>query len=140
MYWHYFSLVYYPIKRQLRKMVRHTQTMRRQQPTNCLSVFDHFVGLALKRLLCMILLFTCKCFIYDSHGKRTAQKMKFFIMDFFSKCEQIRRKLRIGSHPLKKSSMGKSSMENFIFCAVLTSEVYLESWQTSVMELFCETS
>ena len=31
-------------------MVKHTQTIRRQQPTNCLSVFDHFVGLALKGL------------------------------------------------------------------------------------------
>ena len=31
-------------------MVKHTQTIRRQQPPNCLSVFDHFVGLALKGL------------------------------------------------------------------------------------------
>ena len=31
-------------------MVKHTQTILRQQPTNCLSVFDHFVGLALKGL------------------------------------------------------------------------------------------
>ena len=30
-------------------MVKHTQTICRQQPTNCLSVFDHFVGLGLKR-------------------------------------------------------------------------------------------
>ena len=29
-----------PFKRQLHKMVKHTQTFRRQQPTNCLSVFD----------------------------------------------------------------------------------------------------
>ena len=43
----------------------------------------------------------------------TAQKMKFSIKDFFSKCDQIRRKLRIWSHLLKKSLM-----ENFIFCAV----------------------
>ena len=43
----------------------------------------------------------------------TAQKMKFFIKDFFSKCDQIRRKLRIWSDLLKKSLM-----ENFIFCAV----------------------
>ena len=43
----------------------------------------------------------------------TAQKMKFFIKDFFSKCEQIRRKLRIWSHLLKKSLM-----ENLIFGAV----------------------
>ena len=32
-------------------MVKHTQTIRRQQPTNCLSVFGHFVGLALKGLI-----------------------------------------------------------------------------------------
>ena len=40
--------------------------------------------------------------------------MKFSIKDFFSKCDQIRRKLRIWSHLLKKSLM-----ENFIFCAVI---------------------
>ena len=45
----------------------------------------------------------------------TAQKMKFSIKCFFSKCNQISRKLRIWSHLLKKSSM-----ENFIFLAVLT--------------------
>ena len=31
-------------------MVKQTQTIRWQQPTNCLSVFDHFLGLALKGL------------------------------------------------------------------------------------------
>ena len=29
---------------------QHIQTTRRQKPTNCLSVFDHFVGLTLKEL------------------------------------------------------------------------------------------
>ena len=43
----------------------------------------------------------------------TAQKMKFSITDFFSKCEQIRSFLRIWSHLLMKSLM-----DNFIFCAV----------------------
>ena len=43
----------------------------------------------------------------------TAQKMKFSIKNFFSKCDQVRRKLRIWSHLLKKSLM-----DNFIFCAV----------------------
>ena len=33
----------------------------------------------------------------------TVQKIKFSIKDFFSKCDQIRRKLRIWSHLLKKS-------------------------------------
>ena len=42
----------------------------------------------------------------------TAQKMKFSIKDFFSKCDQIRRNLQNWSHLLKKSLM-----ENFIFCA-----------------------
>ena len=39
--------------------------------------------------------------------------MKFSVKNFFSKCDQIRKKLRIWSHLLKKSLM-----ENFIFCAV----------------------
>ena len=39
--------------------------------------------------------------------------MKFSIKYFSSKCDQIRRKLRIWSHLLKKSLM-----KNFIFCAV----------------------
>ena len=43
----------------------------------------------------------------------TAQKMKFSIKDFFSKCDQIRSFLQIWSHLLKKSLM-----ENLIFCAV----------------------
>ena len=35
----------------------------------------------------------------------TTQKMKFFIKDFFSICDQIRGFLRIWSHLLKKSLM-----------------------------------
>ena len=43
----------------------------------------------------------------------TAQKMKFSMKGFFNKCDQIRRKLRIWLHLLKKYLM-----ENFIFRAV----------------------
>ena len=43
----------------------------------------------------------------------TAQKMKFSIKDFFSKCDQIRSFLQIWSHLMKKFLM-----ENFIFCAM----------------------
>ena len=43
----------------------------------------------------------------------TAQKMKFSINDFSSKCDQIRSFLRIWPHLLEKSLI-----ENFIFCAV----------------------
>ena len=75
--------------------------------------------------------------------------MKFSIQGFFSKCDQIRRKLRIWSHLLKKFLM-----ENIIFCAVCLnwwqfdegmvskiikvpdSEVYSEPSQTSKMKCF----
>ena len=46
--------------------------------------------------------------------------MKFSIKDFFSKCDQIRRKLRVWSHLLEESLM-----ENFIFCAVLAGIIFL---------------
>ena len=39
-------------------------------------------------------------------------------MDFFIKCDQIRRVLQIWSHLLNKSLM-----ENFILCAVIVSDV-----------------
>ena len=44
-----------------------------------------------------------------------AQKMKFSIKGFFRKCDQIRRRLWIWSHLLRKSLM-----ESFIFLAVLS--------------------
>ena len=49
--------------------------------------------------------------------ENTAEKMKFSVKDFFSKCDQIRRFLRIWSYLLKKSLT-----ENFIFCAVEADE------------------
>ena len=48
--------------------------------------------------------------------------MKFSIKNFFSKCDQIRRKLRIWSLLLKKSLM-----ENFTFCAVQRNRLRLSS-------------
>ena len=48
---HHFNFIYpQPFKQQLHEMVKHTQTIRRLWPTNCLSVFDHFMGSALKGL------------------------------------------------------------------------------------------
>ena len=46
-------------------------------------------------------------------SSNTAQKMKFLIKDFSSKCDQVRKKLWIWSHLLKKTLT-----ENFIFYAV----------------------
>ena len=47
-------------------------------------------------------------------GSFTAQKMKFSIKDFFSKCDQIHSFLRFWSHLLKKSLI-----QNLAFCAVM---------------------
>ena len=57
----------------------------------------------------------------------TAQKMKFSIKDFFSKCDQICRKLRIWSHLLKKSLM-----ESLVFCAVRMSMLVLNNIHCNV--------
>ena len=58
---------------------------------------------------------TCLVWLSKSEITVTAQKMKFSTMDFFSKCDQIRRFLRMWSYLLKESVT-----ENFIFCAVST--------------------
>ena len=58
-------------------------------------------------------------------GRVTAHITKFSIKDFFSKHDQIRRKLRIWSHLLKKPLM-----ENFIFCV---------EWKTSFFVLVVKT-
>ena len=47
---------YLTLKRQPYKMVKHIQTIHRMLSTNCLSVFDLFVGLALKGLIPVITL------------------------------------------------------------------------------------
>ena len=52
--------------------------------------------------------------------------MVIAIKDFFSKCDQIRRKLRIWSHLLKKFLM-----ENFIFCAVMGDTVLVSDYGAS---------
>ena len=44
-----------------------------------------------------------KRFLETTIDKVATQKIKLSIKDFFSKCDQIRRKLRIWSHLLKKS-------------------------------------
>ena len=65
------------------------------------------------------------------------KKMKFSVKDFFSKCDQIRGKLRIWSHLLKKSLV-----KNFIFCTVdirsrihrIISNIYFSSEQKKLKD------
>ena len=55
----------------------------------------------------------CEMYAVQTYKADMALKVKFSIKDVFSKYDQIRRKLRIWSHLVKKSLM-----ENFIFCAL----------------------
>ena len=55
----------------------------------------------------------CEMYAVQTYKSDIALKVKFSIKDVFSKYDQIRRKLRIWSHLVKKSLM-----ENFIFCAL----------------------
>ena len=64
-----------------------------------------------------------------------AQKMKFSIRDFFSRCDQMHSFLRIWSHLLNKSLM-----ENLIFCAVICRGSFrkcfiINAWQDSEYSL-----
>ena len=84
--------------------------------------------------------------------KKTAQKRKFFIKDFISKCDQIRRKLGICLHLLKKPLMEscfflcsepstaheKRCWMTFIGLLRFYSEAYLEHSWTFTMEFFWE--
>ena len=58
---------------------------------------------------------------WTATSPHTAQKMKLSIKDFSSKCDQIRRKLRIWSHLLEKSLK-----ENFIFLCTVSDEPIAE--------------
>ena len=66
-------------------MVKHTQTICRLLPTNCLSVFDHFVGLALKGLNSLSEVVVAYRFCYMNSGqllKKASESLptKFYVL------------------------------------------------------------
>ena len=61
--------------------------------------------------------FSCGCFVGTS-WIYTAQKIKFSIENFFSKFDQMRRKLRITSHLLKKPLLEKL----YFLCSAISEE------------------
>ena len=84
-----------------------------------------------RNLILMILLsaFSSRTYLkHDTVYTTPAQKLKFSIKDFFCKCDQIRSKLRIRSHLLKKLLM-----ENFIFCVVKLVTCLILFWKSVIM-------
>ena len=81
-------------------MVKHTQTIRRLFPTNSLSVFDHIVELALKRLNCIVMLIHEKyqrCFHNSVKHLRwnvLQKKWKLYAADFI--CKKLNLKFLAG--------------------------------------------
>ena len=79
-------------------------------------------------------------FQLPSNSLSMHKKMKSSIKDFFSKCDQILRKLWIWSHLLKKSLM-----ENFIFlCSVLSIDYFSTRYNVTIyrmkMKTYCNFS
>ena len=108
-----FSCSYFPVfglNTEIYGVNLRIQSEYRKIQTRKNSVFGHSSRSVQIRLKEEFLTF---CMDYFLLTLDTAQKMKFSIKDFFSKCDQILRKLRICSYLLKKSLI-----ENFIFCAV----------------------
>ena len=71
--------------------------------------------------------------VYSSYFSHNSQKMKFSIKNFFNKCDQIRRKLRIWSHLVKKSLN-----KQFIFCTVTDFGLFNgKSLRDTLYFLFC---
>ena len=58
----------YALRHQPHKKLKHTQTIRRLLPTNCLSVFDYFIGLVLKVLSKLFM--TCKLTILQTLNRQ----------------------------------------------------------------------
>ena len=89
-----------------------------QPPDGDTNFFDVLAGVPQSDIRCSFLFILPLDYVLRTsvdHLNETSftQKMKFFTVDFFSKCNQIRSFQRILSHLLEKSKIG-----NFIFCAV----------------------
>ena len=61
-------------------MVKHIQTIRRQQPKNCLSVFDPFMGLLLKGLTGHNLAERNFFFIYHKKQEDFKRQTSYFVV------------------------------------------------------------
>ena len=74
--------------------------------------------------------------------KDSAQKMKFSIMDFFSKCDKIRRlaDLVTFTEDILNGTLHFLCSESYIYWLIWLAGAYLEPYQTSQMEYFCENS
>ena len=68
-------------------MVKHIQTIRWQQPANCLSVFEHFVGLALKRLISSVKL--TNSILLKNYYKVTSGCISILQKQFLLTCSEL---------------------------------------------------
>ena len=115
LYWRWYS-IYFTVISLFRKIfevlktkITSYQTFRRpswfQQRKSCVRIILTILQSEYQQI-----------FSYRSFAKSLSlhKKMKFSIKEFFSKCDQIRRTLRIWSHLMKKSLM-----EFFVQCVIV---------------------
>ena len=69
------------------KMVKRIQTIHRLLLMNCLSLFDHFVGLALKGLIfffhAVTFGFSCSCYLFNT--SRYSQTLQVFLLFLYAR-------------------------------------------------------
>ena len=83
-------MVNQPFKRQPHRTAKHSQTISRLLPANCLSVFDHFVGLALKGLITVHQHFTyMSCFRGKAIWSKIKPLMHYFIGKIYHTVEKF---------------------------------------------------
>ena len=115
----------------MRKCPGKSETAWGPSPVPSLPCRNKFLALVLqKHTKTDIKDFGWRCLTLHNFFKGHCTKVKFFIKDFFSKCDQIGSFLRIWSHLLKKTLM-----ENFIFCVVGTLMQILKFANISVLTI-----
>ena len=124
-------------------MLKYTQTIRWQMPTNCLSVFENFVGLALKGLKggsgAVFFCEFCEVFknnYFLEHIRTAASNLSSSVFGKFLICNIL--DSHFGNAQFSPVFPHEFISTGFKFCA--TSDAYLEHCQKSIMEHFCEYS
>ena len=112
-------------------MVKHTQTIRGQQPTNCLSVFDHFVKLAL---------YLNNFLKYYRFGHYSCTKLVY--IDFWVKLTLDKKQVYLArsNKSLRKSSFKENRIEeeNMILANFAVLSVFLEYCSLGYKRLFLQ--
>ena len=93
------------------EMVKHTQTICQQNPATCLSVFDHFVRLALKGLI----LSSVKYFTNTSHQERKKEDLRSIVSKIYL-TDNLNQEIHLKNKTQK--FINETKLNGISFCSV----------------------